>query len=87
MLVNLKIQHDAPLIKCSHLSKLLIIFFKLEEGRLRPDIRKKIFTMRVVRHLHRISPSLETFKVRLDRALSNLVKLKMSLLIAGGWTR
>jgi len=30
------------------------------------------------------APSLETFKVRLDRALSDLIKLKMSLLSAGG---
>jgi len=30
------------------------------------------------------APSLETFKVRLDEALSNLVWLKMSLLTAGG---
>jgi len=46
--------------------------------------------MRVVKHWLRLSrevvddPSLETFKVRLDRALSNLVELKMSLLVAGG---
>ena len=30
------------------------------------------------------APSLETFKVRLDGALSNLILLKMSLLMAGG---
>ena len=30
------------------------------------------------------APSLETFKARLDGALSNLVWLKMSLLTAGG---
>lgn len=29
-------------------------------------------------------PSLETFHVRLDRALSSLIQLKMFLLIAGG---
>jgi len=29
------------------------------------------------------APSLETFTVRLDEALSNLVELKMSLLTAG----
>jgi len=44
----------------------------------------------VVKHWHRLprgvveAPSLETFKARLDRALSNLVWLKMSLLTAGG---
>ncbi|KAK4829739.1 hypothetical protein QYF61_006448 [Mycteria americana] len=64
--------------------------FKLKEGRLRLDIRKKFFTMRVVKHWNRLprevvdTPSLETFKIRLDAALSNLIKLKMSLLIAGG---
>jgi len=45
--------------------------------------------MRVVKPWHRLprevanAPSLETFKARLDRALSNLIWLKMSLLIAG----
>jgi len=29
------------------------------------------------------APSLETFKVKLDRVLSNLIELKMPLLIAG----
>jgi len=33
------------------------------------------------------APSLETFKARLDGALSNLTQLKISLFIAGGWTR
>jgi len=42
-----------------------------------------------VKHWNRLprktveAPSLETFKVRLDEALSNLVWLKMSLLTAG----
>ena len=44
----------------------------------------------MVKHWHRLprevvdAPSLETFKVRLNRALSNLIWLKMSLFIAGG---
>ena len=52
--------------------------FKLKEGRFRLDIRKKFVMMRVVRHRNRLpkevvdGPSLEVFKVRLDRALSNL---------------
>ncbi|KGL88257.1 hypothetical protein N301_07731, partial [Charadrius vociferus] len=53
--------------------------FKLEEGRFTLDIRKKFFTLRVVRHWNRLpreivyAPSLEVFKARLDEALSNLV--------------
>jgi len=53
--------------------------FKLREGRFRLDIRKKFFTMRVVKHWNRLprevvkAPSLETFKARLNGALSNLV--------------
>ncbi|KFQ98837.1 hypothetical protein N306_07965, partial [Opisthocomus hoazin] len=52
---------------------------KLKGGRFRLDIRKKFFTVRVVSHWHRLpreavaAPSLEVFKARLDRALSNLV--------------
>ncbi|KFP13493.1 hypothetical protein Z169_04968, partial [Egretta garzetta] len=53
--------------------------FKLEESRFRLDIRKKFFTMRLVRHWNRLprevvdAPSLEAFKTRLDGALRNLV--------------
>ena len=52
--------------------------FKLKEGRFRLDIEKKFFTVRVMRHWHRLpreavaAPSLEGFKARLDGALSNL---------------
>ena len=43
------------------------------------DIRKKFFTVRVMRYWHRVprevvnAPSLETPKIRLDGALSNLI--------------
>ncbi|KFQ39199.1 hypothetical protein N332_03150, partial [Mesitornis unicolor] len=53
--------------------------FKLEEGRFSLDTRKDFFTVRVVRHWHRLpreavdAPSLAVFKARLDGALGNLV--------------
>ncbi|KGL94173.1 hypothetical protein N301_14233, partial [Charadrius vociferus] len=53
--------------------------FKLKEGRFILDIRKKFFTLRVVRYWNRLprevvdASSLEVFKARLDGALSNLV--------------
>ncbi|KFP85324.1 hypothetical protein N311_11963, partial [Apaloderma vittatum] len=52
---------------------------KLEQGRFGSDIRMKFFTMRVVKDWNRLprevveAPSLETFKVRLDGALTNLI--------------
>ncbi|KFQ73795.1 hypothetical protein N335_01641, partial [Phaethon lepturus] len=53
--------------------------FKLKEGRFSLDRRKKYFTLSVVKHWHRLprevadAPSLATFQVRLDGALSNLI--------------
>jgi len=53
--------------------------FKLKEGRFRLDVKKKFFTIRVLRYWDKLSGevvaalSLGAFKARLDRALSNLV--------------
>ncbi|KFQ31286.1 hypothetical protein N332_05169, partial [Mesitornis unicolor] len=52
---------------------------KLEKGRFRLDIRKKLFNMKVVDHRNRLprevmeTSSLEIFKVRLDRPLRDLI--------------
>jgi len=68
--------------------------FKLKEGKFRRTIRKKFLIMRMVKHWNRLpreetdATFLETFSFRWDRALSNLMWLKMSLLFAGrSWTR
>jgi len=51
----------------------------LKDGRLKFNIRKKFFTMRVVKHQNGLprevvdAPPLETLKARLHGALSNLV--------------
>ena len=53
--------------------------FKLEKGKFRLGIKKKFFTVRVVRHWNRLPsevvdvPSLEALKTRLDGTVSNLV--------------
>jgi len=64
--------------------------FKLKDVRFRLDIRKRFFTMRVVRPWTRLSrevvdaSSLKVFKARLIGALSNLDWWKMSLPMAVG---
>jgi len=51
----------------------------VKEHKFKLDIRKKYFTLRVVRHWHRLprefvaAPSLTVFSARLDGALSNVV--------------
>ena len=53
--------------------------FKPGEGRFRLDIRKKFFSVRVVRQWNGLpskvvdAPSLKAFEARLDGVLSNLV--------------
>jgi len=52
--------------------------FKMRQGRFRLDIRRKLFTQRVMMHWNRLpmeavdAPSLEAFKARLDVALGSL---------------
>jgi len=64
--------------------------FKMKDSGFRLDIRKRSFTMRVVRPWQIFpgeavaAPSPAVFKARLDGGLRNLGWWKMSLLIAGG---
>lgn len=58
--------------------------FKRKGSRSKLDIRKKLFTVRMVRHWSRLlreavdAPSLRVFKVRLDGVLSNLEGILIS---------
>lgn len=67
--------------------------FKLEKNRFRLFIRKNFFTIKVLQDWNRLlrkiidDSSLEIFSVMLDWALIKQIKLMMSLLIAGGWTK
>ena len=64
--------------------------FKLRQGKIRLDIRKKFFIQRMVTHWNRLpkevvdAPSLEAFKARLDVALGSLVCWLATLHIARG---
>ena len=64
--------------------------FKLRQGRFRLDIRRKLFTRRVVTQWNRLpkeavdAPSPEAFKARLDVALGSLDWWLVTLHIAGG---
>jgi len=78
-LPHLNTKHDVTWYQISH----LIGWF----GTINPIPAKP---RTAVKHWHRVprevvdAPSLDTFKARLDGALSNLIWLKMSLLTAGG---
>ena len=66
--------------------------FKLKERRLKFHIRKKFFTIRVLKHWNRLlrgvvdAPSLETFKVRLDGTLSTWWSCRCPCSVQGSWT-
>jgi len=68
-------------------------WFKLREDRFRLDIRKNLFTMRVVKHWHRLprevvgAPSVETFKARLNRLRATWSSWRCPCSLQGSWTR
>ena len=51
--------------------------FKVKEGRFRLDIRKKFFTVRMVRHCHRLpSEVVHASSLEAPKAKGNLLKIK-----------
>lgn len=65
--------------------------FKPKEGSFRVGVRKKFFSIRVVRPWKRLpreavgGSSQERPQARLDAALNNLVQCKITLLVSGDW--
>jgi len=87
-----KANHTLDCIKRSVASRVREVASSLKKVDLCLDIRKKSFTVTMVRHRSRSprdvvdAPSLETFKVKLDQALGNLILLCMSLFITRALT-
>jgi len=66
------------------------VVFELKKGRFTLGIRMKLFTIRVVRRWHRLprevveAISLETFKIRMNQALSTWWSCSCSFSLQGG---
>ena len=64
---------------CIYVERIRSEGFNLKKSRFIVNIRKKFFTVRIVRHWHRLpreavaAQSLKVFKARLDGTLGNLI--------------